>query len=163
MGGYAQTADRNVTDSDHLTANVKTCATTCVEAVFKVINPRDAERSVVMDTVRYINRKQLKKVAAEGDKMGFNRQIAPWVVGKLSKGRFAVTKLIDHAHVGGRPAEPHVRALVQFKLTDKESGSAILDMKAATFESLPTQTVPPLRGRKKYRLAQPQTRFSRVA
>lgn len=116
-----------------------------------------------MNQARYLTQRSFKKVAAQGEKMGFNRQIAPWVLDRLVSGKCAVTKLMSHSYIGGRPAEPYVRALVQFRLTDGENGSVIIDIKAATFESLPTQTLPPLRGRKKYRLAQPQAKFSLMA
>ena len=115
-----------------------------------------------MGQVRYMSRAQFKKVAGEGNEMGFNRQVAPWVLEKLVQGQSTVSKLMVHEHVNGRAAEPHLRTLVQFKLVGGEAGSAIIDMKAATFDSLPIKTLPPLRGRKKYRLAQPQGRFCGV-
>lgn len=76
--------------------------------------------------------------------MDFNRQIAPWVLDKLIDGGwFPVFPKLVHEHIGGRRAKPHMRCLVYFSLNDREEmGSAFVDMKMETFESLPSAAVP---------------------
>lgn len=92
-----------------------------------------------MGKVRYMNREQFLKVAAEGDKIGFNRQIAPWVLGKLpANGKFKVSPVLIHEHVAGAKVKPHMRTIVQFKLFSGEIGSAFIDMKMETFDGLST-------------------------
>lgn len=91
-----------------------------------------------MGQVRYMSRAQFKKVAAEGDSMGFNRQVAPWVLKKLPKhGQFGVMPLLVHEHIGGQVAEPHMRTLVGFTLKNGKIGAAYIDMAMDTFNSLP--------------------------
>lgn len=88
--------------------------------------------------IRILTAKALKVVATEGDKMGFNRQIAPWVLRKLAKGyRCAVDPLLIHEHIAGRRVEPHLRTLVGFKLKSGKIGAAFIDMSFETFERLP--------------------------
>ena len=111
-----------------------------------------------MVTARYLTRKSFKMVAAQGAKMGFNRQIAPWVLSKLVKGQFTATPLMTHERASGAKVQPHLRTLVQFRLKNGEKGSAILDMTEAMFESLPIFERSTRRGRK-YQLAQPSIRF----
>ena len=90
-----------------------------------------------MSKIRFMSRKQLKTVAAQGDAMDFNRQIAPWVLKKLAKGiQIGVEPLLIHEHIGGQAADPHMRTLVGFKLRSGLVGSAFIDMKLDTFNSL---------------------------
>jgi hypothetical protein len=91
-----------------------------------------------MKAVRYMTPEQLKHIAAEGDAMDFNRQIAPWVLKSLNNQmKIGVTPLLIHEHIGGRKVEPHLRTLVGFKLTDGTVGAAYIDMKFETFHSVP--------------------------
>ena len=115
-----------------------------------------------MITARYLTRKSFKKVAAQGAKMGLNRQIAPWVLSKLAKGQFTVSPLMTHERASGAKVQPHLRTLIQFRLIDGEKGSAIIDMTEAMFESLPTFERPARRS-KKYQLVQPSIRFCLAA
>lgn len=93
-----------------------------------------------MVQIRYMNREQFLKVAAEGDKLDFNRQIAPWVLGKLPmNGRFKVVALLVHEHIGGKRVAPHMRTAVGFRMTNGERGAAFIDMTMETFSSLSTQ------------------------
>jgi hypothetical protein len=87
-----------------------------------------------------MNREQFLKVAAEGDRLGFNRQIAPWVLGKLpTNGRFKVLALLVHEHIGGKRVAPHMRTAVGFRLPNGERGAAFIDMTMETFSGLSTQ------------------------
>ena len=95
--------------------------------------------------------------------MGFNRQIAPWVLSKLAKGRISVTPLMTHERASGARVQPHLRTLVQFRLNDGEKGSAIIDMTEAMFESLPTFERPTRSSDRKYQLAQPSIRYCMAA
>ena len=90
-----------------------------------------------MKTVRYLTRKTLKEVASEGDKMGFNRQIAEWVLDALGDDKFVVRPLLVHEHANFRRIEPHMRTLVGFRLTSGEIGTAFIDMKMDRFKRLP--------------------------
>ena len=91
-----------------------------------------------MEAIRYMSRKQLQNVAAEGDVMEFNRQIAPWVLKNLAKGtKIGVEPLLIHEHIGGQLTESHMRTLVGFKLKSGKIGAAFIDMKMTTFQSLP--------------------------
>lgn len=91
-----------------------------------------------MSQMRYMSRKQLKNVAAHGDAMGFNRQIARWVVKKVAKEtKVGVAPMLVHEHIGGKLVEPHMRTLVGFRLRNGTVGVAFVDMDMAMFQSLP--------------------------
>jgi hypothetical protein len=90
-----------------------------------------------MEKIRFMSRKKLMKIAAEGDKMDFNRQIAEWVPAEVERNsKIGVLPLLIHEHIGGQLVEPHMRTLVGFKLANGIVGSAFVDMKIDTFNKL---------------------------
>lgn len=91
-----------------------------------------------MGQIRVMNRNQFAKVAVEGNKMGFNRQVAPCIVKKVARcGSFGVVLLFIHEHIGGVRVEPHLLTMVGFELRGGRVGAALIDMKIETFEELP--------------------------
>lgn len=81
---------------------------------------------------------QLAQIAAEGDAMGLNRQIAEWVIAEIDPACvLLVSPLLIHEHAQGRRVDPHVRTRVLFRLRNGVEGSAFVDMSFAAFDRLP--------------------------
>lgn len=89
-------------------------------------------------TFRYIDKALFTKIASEGDKKGFNRQVDPAVLPKLTNENFPVTFVMIHEHIGGRKAAPHARCEVHFRMNGSdELHHVLVDMTLKRFESLP--------------------------
>ena len=81
---------------------------------------------------------QLAQIAAEGDAMGFNRQIAEWVISELDPTCvLLVCPRLIHEHAQGVKIDPHLRTEVYFRLKNGDEGTAFVDMTFKSFNRLP--------------------------
>lgn len=91
-----------------------------------------------MTEVKYLTRKMLLRVASEGDRMEFNRQIEPSILPRITNERMPAVFFMKHEHIDGVRVKPHVRCRVHFRIKgDCQVYPVYIDMTMSRYKSLP--------------------------
>lgn len=95
-----------------------------------------------MPEVKYLTKRLLLEVAKEGDRIGFNRQIEPSILPVVTDQWMPITGVMPHDFIGGEPAEPHRRCLVNFRVKgNAKTHFVFIDMTEQRYDSLPIAKV----------------------
>jgi hypothetical protein len=91
-----------------------------------------------MSKVKVFTKADLFKAAKMGAAKGFNRSVGSLkefknFVDETEAALFQVTFSMMHEHIAGKPADPHVRAVISFG----EFGTVTLDIVEKIFSALP--------------------------
>ena len=93
-----------------------------------------------MQKVKYMTKALLLEVAAEGDRISFNRQIAPSILPDVTEQLMPVAVVMLHDHICGEPVEQHYRCHVRFRLKgDPSVQHVLIDMTKEPYAILSTE------------------------
>lgn len=65
---------------------------------------------------RFLTKQLLAEAITEGERVGYNRQIDPRILERLTdESKIHVWQAFPHFHIGGEPAKPHIRLVFDFE------------------------------------------------